>query len=148
MLEHDDEEEEEETEEIEEGEDEKSQFVIDELSRSSFQCIPRDMKRLVSDLIDEEERGSIRNNNVSGASEDAAARRVCKRFESWKDVESNTIEMMVEQDFVRSEGEWRGNRDEVSDAAIEIEVAIFGLLAEELAEELLLLTQGGGPLMV
>ncbi|CAI0408066.1 unnamed protein product [Linum tenue] len=148
MLEHDDDDEE---EEIEEGEGEKSQFVIDELiNKSSFQCVPRDMKRLVSDLIHEEERGSTRTNNniTSSASEEAVAKRVCKRFESWKEVESNTTEMMVEQDFVRSEGEWRENRDEVLDAVVEIEVAIFGLLVEELAEELVILTHGGGPLMV
>lgn len=109
-----------------------NRFIIGELSKSSFYCqrkIPRDMKRLVSDLIDEEER-------EQNADKDAMVKRVCKRLESWKDVESNTIDMMVEQDFRRELNGWKRNQEQVGETALEIELGIFGYLVEELSEEL------------
>ncbi|CAN0879906.1 hypothetical protein LINGRAHAP2_LOCUS13363 [Linum grandiflorum] len=118
-----------------EGEEDTGTDHIDEfVMESSFQCsrnkIPRDMKMLVSDLIDEEENyQQERHNNNNN---EVVAKRVCKRFESWEEVESNTIDMMVEQDFDRSQGEWRRKQDEVGDIAKDIEAAIFGLLVEEL----------------
>ncbi|CAN0926273.1 hypothetical protein LINGRAHAP2_LOCUS35248 [Linum grandiflorum] len=100
------------------------QLVMDQLCKTSIQ-IPQDvLKRLVSDLIGEEEKQGINGEYVT--------KRVCKRFEAWNEVESNTIEMMVEHDFNRSQDEWRNNGDQVSDIAREIELAIFDLLAEEL----------------
>ncbi|CAN1308026.1 hypothetical protein LINPERPRIM_LOCUS27210 [Linum perenne] len=111
------------------------EFVMDEVSASRSK-VPRDIKMLVSDLIDEEEyylQETHQGNNV--VDREVVAKRVCKRFESWKEVESNTIEMMVEQDFDRSQGEWRGRQDEMSGIAIDIEGVIFGLLVEELSDE-------------
>ncbi|PON31408.1 histone-lysine N-methyltransferase SETD1B-like protein [Parasponia andersonii] len=109
-------------------------FVREVLSKSSFRQVhrtPEHMKRLVSDLIFEEKREQNSIDNI-----EELARRVCKRFESWKDVQSNTIDMMIEQDF-RSELEgWKNNKEQVGETAVEIEFAIFGLLVEELAAEL------------
>lgn len=93
------------------------------------------MKKLVSDLISEEETMQ-RDGCID---KQAAAERVRKRLDSWKDVESNTIDMMVEQDFKRAQIEgWKGNEEEVREAGIEVECTIFGLLMQELIEELVL----------
>ncbi|KAK6943995.1 protein of unknown function DUF4378 [Dillenia turbinata] len=106
-------------------------FACEVLGKSSFRKIPVDLKRLVSDLIDEEGREPTCNN------EDGVARRVCKRLESWKEVESNTIDMMVELDFRRGLDGWKkSDREQVGEIAMEIEVGLFGLLVEELSEEL------------
>ncbi|GLT31575.1 hypothetical protein SLA2020_063040 [Shorea laevis] len=68
-------------------------------------------------------------------------KRVRKRLESWKEVESNTIDMMVEQDFRREVDGWKRNQEQVSEMALEVEYAIFGLLVEEFSGELVSLTQ-------
>ncbi|KAE9444840.1 hypothetical protein C3L33_23262, partial [Rhododendron williamsianum] len=58
---------------------------------------------------------------------------VCERLDSWKEVESNTIDMMVEFDFRRETDGWkRTDREQVVEIAVEIEISIFGLLEEEL----------------
>ncbi|KAK8540117.1 hypothetical protein V6N13_048795 [Hibiscus sabdariffa] len=109
--------------------------IIQKVLKSSFcnaVCLPDGMKRLVSDLIGEEETDIDR---------ETVAKRVCKRLESWKDVESNTIDMMVEQDFRRSEADgWIGNQEQIKETASQLEYAIFGLLLEELSEEIVSLT--------
>ncbi|CAK7343388.1 unnamed protein product [Dovyalis caffra] len=109
-------------------------LILEEvLSKSSSHLprkIQRDMKRLISDLIvEEEEEDKVFNR-------EAIAKRICKRLESWKEVESNTIDMMVEQDFRRELDEWKGSREKVEETALEIELGIVGLLVEELSEEL------------
>ncbi|KAK3004778.1 hypothetical protein RJ639_019487 [Escallonia herrerae] len=107
-------------------------FVREVLSRSSFQHlrkIPGNMKRLVSDLIAEERKSGVDDNQV-------VAERVSKRLDSWKGVESNTIDMMVELDFRREIGRWkRYDQEQMGETAMEIELAIFGLLLEELSED-------------
>lgn len=109
-------------------------FVRQVLCKSSFSCIkqiPKDMKKLVSDLIVEEQK---QHNAIDNQGEVVV--RVCKRFESWKDVESNTIDMMVEQDFRRELEGWKKNQEQLGETAKDIELSIFGLLLEELAAEL------------
>ncbi|CBI30258.3 unnamed protein product, partial [Vitis vinifera] len=112
-------------------------FVREVLNKSGFhhfQGIPQDMKRLVSDLIAQEER-----EQQCSRSREVVVERVCKRLESWTEVESNTIDMMVELDFRRELSGWSKNQEQVDEAAIEIELAIFGLLVEEVSEELVCL---------
>ena len=112
-------------------------FVREVLNKSRFhhfQGIPQDMKRLVSDLIAQEER-----EQQCSRSREVVVERVCKRLESWTEVESNTIDMMVELDFRRELSGWSKNQEQVDEAAIEIELAIFGLLVEEVSEELVCL---------
>ncbi|PQP98004.1 uncharacterized protein Pyn_21667 [Prunus yedoensis var. nudiflora] len=114
------------------------ELVREVLSQSNFHCIrkriPEDMKKLVSDLIVEEQReeeeAAFSDKRV------VVVRRVCERFESWKEVESNTIDMMVEEDFRKELDGWKKNQDQVGETAMEIEVAIFALLVDELAMEL------------
>ncbi|XP_022746778.1 uncharacterized protein LOC111296645 [Durio zibethinus] len=106
--------------------------------KSSFHNLrhtPEGMKRLVSDLIAEEK--TQQNCYID---REVVAKRVCKRLESWKEVESNTIDMMVEQDFRRELVGWKRNQEQIGETALEIEYAIFGLLIEELSEELVCLT--------
>lgn len=115
-------------------EKEADEFVKEVLSKSSFhhvRRIPEDMKMLVADLIAEEERDQSKSND-----KEAVVKRVCRRLESWKEVESNTIDMMVEQDLRREHDGWKRCQGLVGDTALEIEFAIFGLLMEELSEEL------------
>ncbi|KAJ4837168.1 hypothetical protein Tsubulata_042106 [Turnera subulata] len=107
-------------------------FIMQSLCKSSFnrpRKIPRDMKRLVSDLINEEEQ--------EFGDREATVKRVCKRLESWKNVESNTIDMMVGQDFRRDKEGWRKDQEQAEEVALAIELSIFGILVEELSEELL-----------
>ncbi|XP_027366539.1 uncharacterized protein LOC113872870 [Abrus precatorius] len=92
---------------------------------------PEELKGLVYDLIMEEERelSSSHDRNM-------VIRRVCKRLELWKEVESNTIDMMIEEDFSREEGRWKKNAEQRMELAGELEVAILCFLVEELSEEL------------
>lgn len=103
------------------------------LSRSSpcnLEKVPGHMKRLVSDLIAEEKKNGVDNKN------EALVKIVCNRLDSWKEVQSNTINMMVELDLIRELNGWKSYEEEVGDRAKEIELAIFGLLMEEISEEL------------
>ncbi|GFZ08755.1 hypothetical protein Acr_20g0005630 [Actinidia rufa] len=64
-----------------------------------------------------------------------------ERLDLWKEVESNsTIDMMVELDFRGDFGGWwkRNDQKEVGETTVEIELAIFGNLVEELSKELCL----------
>lgn len=87
--------------------------------------------RLVSDLI-VEEKGEM----VSSSGNDVVLGRVCKRFDSWKQVEFNTIDMMVGLDLKRELNGWTRFNDQVEETAAEIELEIFVLLVEELSDEL------------
>ncbi|XP_059463019.1 uncharacterized protein LOC132191907 [Corylus avellana] len=110
------------------------EFVMQVLGKSRFHNllrIPADMKSLVSDLIVEEGR----EQNAFDNSEEVV-NKVCKRLESWKEVQSNTIDMMVEQDFRKEFDGRKRNQEQVGEMASEIELAIFGLLVQEFSEEL------------
>ncbi|PWA80925.1 hypothetical protein CTI12_AA187100 [Artemisia annua] len=88
--------------------------------------VPWYMKKLVIDLIIEENRSEEHQ---------VVVQRVCKRLHSWKVVELNTIDMMVEKDF-RNEG-WKSyDKEMIRETGIDIEAAIFGFLVDELAQEL------------
>ncbi|XP_010543460.1 PREDICTED: uncharacterized protein LOC104816367 [Tarenaya hassleriana] len=95
--------------------------------------VPGDILSLVSDIVAEE----VQENGFLIETE-AVAERVCERLESWRDVESNTIDMMVEQDFRTqiAAGFWTRNDREVRETAMEIEFSIFRCLVEEFSEEM------------
>ena len=95
------------------------------------QQIPQEFKKLISDLIVEEERELD-----SFEDSDAVIARILKRLESWKEVESNTIDMMIEEDFSIEDGGWKKNVEQIRNMAGEIEVAIFSILVDEFSEEL------------
>ncbi|TYI10770.1 hypothetical protein ES332_A09G163200v1 [Gossypium tomentosum] len=106
--------------------------MVQEVVKTSFHNVPEGMKRLVTDLIGEEET----EQSCYGDGE-AVAKRVRQRLESWKEVESNTIDMMVGQDLRRSEVDgWKRSELQIREIALEVDNAIFGLLMEELSEEL------------
>ncbi|MBA0740138.1 hypothetical protein Gogos_013359 [Gossypium gossypioides] len=106
--------------------------MVQEVVKTSFHNVPEGMKRLVTDLIGEEET----EQSCYGDGE-AVAKRVRQRLESWKEVESNTIDMMVGQDLRRSEVDgWKRSELQIRETALEVENSIFGLLMEELSEEL------------
>lgn len=108
-------------------------LICEIFSRSgpcNVEKVPGHMKRLVFDLITEEKKNGMDNRD------DAMVKMVCKRLGSWKEVESNTIDMMVELDLKREVDGWKNHEEEVGDRAKEIELAIFGLLMEEVSEEL------------
>ncbi|KAL2323127.1 hypothetical protein Fmac_027506 [Flemingia macrophylla] len=92
---------------------------------------PEDLKKLVYDLIMEEET------EVNSSEErNMVMRRVCRRLKLWNEVQSNTIDMMIEEDFSSEEGVWKRNADQTRELALELEHAIFCCLVEELSEEL------------
>lgn len=95
------------------------------------QQIPQEFKKLISDLIVEEERelNSLEDSDV-------VITRILKRLESWKEVESNTIDMMIEEDFSIEDGGWKKNAEQIRNMAGEIELAIFSILVDEFSEEL------------
>ncbi|CAJ1968703.1 unnamed protein product [Sphenostylis stenocarpa] len=109
--------------------------VVEILSHSrvdAMQQAPEDLKRLVYDLIMEEETEV----NSSEERKMVVMRRVCRRLELWKEVECNTIDMMIEEDFSREEGRWKKNTEHKGELVQELELAIFCYLVEELSEEL------------
>ncbi|KAF5178220.1 histone-lysine N-methyltransferase SETD1B-like protein [Thalictrum thalictroides] len=111
-----------------------SAFVRELLTQSNMynqQKIPSDMKRLVLDLVAEE-----RGDTSDPCSNEIVVEKVCKRLDAWKEVDSNTIDMMVEFDFRRDTTEWMKNPQEMQETAVDIEFAILGFLMEEISEEL------------
>ncbi|XP_044473096.1 glutamic acid-rich protein-like [Mangifera indica] len=122
--------------EIESSEGEKNidEFVKEVSTKFSFNNvhqIPDAMKRLVIDIVTEEEKedNCCVNREVIG-------KRVCRRLELRKENESNTIEMMVEEELRREVDDWNKYKEQVGETTTEIEIAILGLLIEELSEEL------------
>ncbi|CAK8544024.1 unnamed protein product [Lathyrus sativus] len=95
------------------------------------QQMPQEFKKLIHDLILEEERECI-----SLEERDMVITRICKRVESWKEVESNTIDMMIEEDFSIEDGGWKKNVEQIRNMAGELEFDIFSILVEEFSEEL------------
>ncbi|XP_021764790.1 myb-like protein X [Chenopodium quinoa] len=105
-------------------------FLQDIIRKTGFQDAKKPgIKRLISDLIIEE-------NSEEEASDEQVIKRICNRLESWKEVESNTIDMMVEIDLKREISDWKKSRKEFDEAAVDIEVAIFAVLVDELVEDL------------
>ncbi|KAL1545738.1 hypothetical protein AAHA92_22426 [Salvia divinorum] len=92
-----------------------------------------DMKRLVSDLIVEEKRQMVQ----SGGSE-VKMGRICNRLDSWKEVEFDTVDMMIGLDFNKEFDGWSKYGQQVQETTAEIEVAISLLLIQELTDELLI----------
>ncbi|KAM3341333.1 hypothetical protein P3S68_028968 [Capsicum galapagoense] len=95
--------------------------------------IPFGMKRLVSDLISEEKTETNSSNNRE---EEVVFGRVCKRLDSWQHVRSDTIDMMVESDLKIELDDWKKFQQQREETALEVELSIFRLLVEELAEEI------------
>lgn len=105
-------------------------FMQEVIRKSGFQDAKKPgIKRLISDLIIEED-------SEENTSEEQVIKRICKRLESWKDVESNTIEMMVEMDLRTDISEWNNSQKKIDEPAMDIEVAIFAALVDEMVEDL------------
>ncbi|KAI3832713.1 hypothetical protein MKW98_002259 [Papaver atlanticum] len=101
--------------------------------------IPSDMRRLVLDLMTEveDEEECMMSPSVSPDDREMImTNKLRKRLDSWKEVESNTIDMMVELDFRRESDKWGKNQEQVKETAIAIELDIFSYLVKELSEEL------------
>ncbi|KAK9723839.1 hypothetical protein RND81_05G029000 [Saponaria officinalis] len=100
-------------------------LLKDIVATSGFQDINKPgIKRLISDLILEEVQ-NVENDELLITS-------LCNRLEQWKDVECNTIDMMVETDLRREIGDWKAHQSQISETATDIEVAIFAVLVKEL----------------
>lgn len=91
--------------------------------------IPLDVRRLLLELIAEERKSG------PDCSSEVIVSKVYKRLNGWKEVQSNTIDMMVELDFRKDVDDWKLYKEEVQDKARELELAIFGLLIEELVSQ-------------
>lgn len=132
-------------EEEEGGEDGLEEEDDDEDSLSSYRyrdfdtfasevTIPYDMKKLVSDLLSEEKTETNSSNN-----REIVFGRVCRRLDSWQYVRSDTIDMMVESDLQTEFDDWKKFQEQREETAMEVEISIFRLLVQELAEELVVL---------
>lgn len=100
--------------------------------------VPEGIEALISDLVAEGLQNDSVLLDVEAEAEAAIVeKRVCERLGSWRDVESNTIDMMVEHDFrTESLGLWRSkNEAEVAETVLDIEFEIFEDLVEELSED-------------
>ncbi|KAL2502626.1 hypothetical protein Fot_36474 [Forsythia ovata] len=109
-------------------------FVTEVFNKSILQNsrkISTDMTRLVSDLITEEKREMNFWSN-----KEIVLGRVCNRLDSWREVEFDTIDMMIDLDFKREYDGWKKYSHQVEETAAEIELEIYGLLMEELSDEL------------
>lgn len=110
-------------------ENECNELVLEVLRESSL-GERGGLKRLISDLLNEEKEGELEER-------ERVIRRVSKRLELWREVETNTIDMMVEQDLRREDGGWKINcGEEMRQVAGELEHVIFGFLVEEVSQEL------------
>ncbi|KAJ0243989.1 Histone-lysine N-methyltransferase SETD1B-like protein [Hirschfeldia incana] len=96
--------------------------------------VPEGIEALISDLVAEE----LHKDSFMLGGEAQVTKRVCERLGSWRDVESNTIDMMVEHDFrIESLGSWRSKNDvEVSEVVLDIEFEIYEDLVDELSQEI------------
>lgn len=109
---------------MEENLDEVVREVLSRSNQFDQNKIPSDVRRLLLDLIAEERKSEP---DCSG---EAMVSSVCKRLNAWKEVESNTIDMMVEMDFRKEVDGWTQCEEEVRDRARDTELAIFELLVE------------------
>lgn len=91
--------------------------------------IQSNAKRLLLDLAEEETQEGI-------VDREALVKRVCKKIEWWRSVQSNTIDMTVESDFRRERHVWLRNPKEVQEIVIKVELVILGSLVDELLTEL------------
>ncbi|KAL4031755.1 hypothetical protein IC575_010045 [Cucumis melo] len=119
-------------EEVEEYEKDIKQHNKEGNDSSRFQNRPsRDTKTLVCNLITEEER-----NIVAIEKREETMKRVYMRPDLWKRVDSNAIDVMVGKDLKEEVDGWNRNKEPRGEIGIEIEVAIFSLLVEEMQSEL------------
>ncbi|KAI3964024.1 hypothetical protein MKX01_014305, partial [Papaver californicum] len=101
--------------------------------------IPSDMKRLVLDLmteVEDEEECVVSLSMSSDDREMIMMNKLRRRLDSWKEVESNTIDMMVDMDMRSECDKWHKNQEQVKETATAIEFDIFSYLVKELSEEL------------
>ncbi|OWM82506.1 uncharacterized protein LOC116209205 [Punica granatum] len=115
---------------------ESAVFSLEEVLGKSTQeqeKIPDGATELVKCVLAEEDR-----KQYCSEDRESVTRGFCKRLLLWREADFNKIDMMVERDLRGDLDGWM-NRDQeqVGEAAREIEIAIFGLMLGELAEELL-----------
>ncbi|KAF8006773.1 hypothetical protein BT93_K0935 [Corymbia citriodora subsp. variegata] len=97
---------------------------------ANMRKVPNSLTNLVADLVAEEEGKESKFDE-----KETVLKRLCMRMESWKEVDSSTIDMMVENDFRMELDAWKMNQEAVGEMAAEVELAIFSLLVEELSQE-------------
>ncbi|XP_054803604.1 uncharacterized protein LOC129306859 [Prosopis cineraria] len=130
LEEHDWEDDDKETPDEENGYSELLLGVLRESNWEERGEIRADMKKLICDLLREEREGSEEEDR------EKLIRGVCKRLELWREVETNTIDMMVGQDLNGEDEGLKRNGEHVREVAGELEHAIFGFLVEEMSQEL------------
>lgn len=86
----------------------------------------------VSSLIFEE-KSEVKSLNYG----EAVFGRECKRLDSSQELRSNTIDMMVKSNLKSDFDDWNEFQELREEIAIEFAFSIFGLLVEELGEELI-----------
>ncbi|PIA39198.1 hypothetical protein AQUCO_02700407v1 [Aquilegia coerulea] len=106
--------------------------VLSTSNCSKSRGVHLDMKRLLIDLMNDERAVNGYNDRVLGEN------KLCRRWASLKDVERNTVNMMIKMEFRGERTELQKNNSEhVEETVVAIELAIFGFLIEELSVELM-----------
>ncbi|XP_051130472.1 uncharacterized protein LOC127251000 [Andrographis paniculata] len=106
------------------------------LDQSDIQTAPSPgMTKLVGDLIVEEKGERMCRSGEAAA---AVVGRIRERLDLWKEVELDTIDMMVGLDMRGKKGAdgWTKFAGEIEEAAAEVEAAVCGVVVDELLEEL------------
>ncbi|XP_023526007.1 uncharacterized protein LOC111789613 [Cucurbita pepo subsp. pepo] len=103
--------------------DDESHDIIEHNNGSSRFQIPR--KRLIYNLVTKDERDVV-----------VIEKRVLVRSKLWKGVDTNAIDVITRQDLKGEVDGWSRNGEQRGEIAIEIELAIFSLLVEEMQTEL------------
>ncbi|KAL9269978.1 hypothetical protein AKJ16_DCAP21727 [Drosera capensis] len=116
-------------------EDTEASLIKDVLCQSGYQGLELPgMKLLISHLIyEEDEEGRKHSDN----SVEATMKRVCKRLESWRCVETNTIDLMIRMDLDRKTDDWKKFLDQINEVALAAEAELSVTLLAEVLEELI-----------
>lgn len=129
-------EEEDTSEEDKDEEDTEASLIKDVLRQFGYQGLELPgMKMLISHLIYEEEDEERRKR--SDNSVEATMKRVCKRLESWRCVETNTIDMMIRMDLDRETDDWKKFLEQINQVALAAEADLSVTLFVEVLDELI-----------
>ncbi|GAB2229587.1 hypothetical protein Droror1_Dr00013834 [Drosera rotundifolia] len=95
------------------------------------------MKRLIFHLINKEEEDQRRLKHSDSGMIDTLVKRVCKRLETWQNVDPSTTEMMSRTELGGESGDWWKPSEQITQVVVEILAEIFCKLVEEIVEDLI-----------
>lgn len=109
----------------------------DPLSRHDTFLMSINFKKLVTQPV-VKEKGNI----ASTSYKEVLFGIIFNRLGSWKEVEFDTIDRMIDMDFKMDFDGWNGFQELVEEIAAEFELELFGMFVEELHGELFCMDYG------